>query len=171
MPDPAPALDLDALERMEKDATPREWEAALRNAAPGLIAAARERDEIKAQLEKLERDDDKTMHERDDAEDALQAAHLALGGDGEWCGKSPPEPPPTSGDLAQDVPALARLLAAELARLREVADELLAKAKYGGKLYTGEPMTVLEADFIEEEIVPWLRAALSGAGKEENDGG
>lgn len=69
-------LDLDALERLEKAATPWPWTvesgwlhnrsdswrredaplmAALRNAAPDLIAAARERDKLKARVDELER--------------------------------------------------------------------------------------------------------------------
>jgi len=55
---------------------------------------------------------------------------------------------------------------------KTLADDLLDKAQYGGKLHTGEPMTELEAAFLEEEVVPWLRSRLSssrrdGAGVEE----
>ncbi len=59
-----------------------------------------------------------TLEERDDAQDALQAAHLALGGDGEWVGRIPPQSPPDSGDLRLDVPALAKERMQELSRLR-----------------------------------------------------
>ncbi len=47
---------------------------------------------------------------------------------------------------------------------KTLADELLDKAEYGGKLHTGEPMTELESAFLEEEVVPWLRARLASAG-------
>lgn len=76
----------------------------------------------------LDKSEDQVMLERDSAEDALQETHLALGGDGEWPRKMPPELPPHSGDLRLDVPALAAELSAELARLRDRLD----KMQHGG---------------------------------------
>lgn len=68
--------------------------------------------------QRLERDADQLMSERDAAQDALQETHLAMGGDGEWSVKIPAHPPPHSGDLHKDVPALAAALrrAADAAR-------------------------------------------------------
>jgi hypothetical protein len=56
---------------------------------------------------------DELIGERDRAQDALQETHIALGGDGEWKGKLPPEPAPNSGDLHLDVPELAREIMSE----------------------------------------------------------
>jgi len=61
---------------------------------------------------------DELLGERDRAQDALQDTHIALGGDGEWVGRSPPQPAPDSGDLHLDVPELARERMGELERLR-----------------------------------------------------
>jgi hypothetical protein len=59
------------------------------------------------------------LKERDWAQDCLQRTHIALGGDGEWTGKLPPQEPPDSGDLHYDVPALAAERMAEIEQLRE----------------------------------------------------
>jgi hypothetical protein len=64
-----------------------------------------------------ERDALQLIDERDSAEDALQKAHIALGGDGEWTAKLPPEESPESGDLRLDVPALAESLSEDLKRI------------------------------------------------------
>lgn len=53
------------------------------------------------------------INERDRAERALQEAHVALGGDGEWAARIPRPAPPDSGDLALDVPELARQIMAD----------------------------------------------------------
>ena len=42
--------------------------------------------------------------------------------------------------------------------VESAADDLLRKSAHGSKLHTGEPMTELESCFLEEEVVPWLRA-------------
>lgn len=63
------------------------------------------------QINRLDRQLGEVIDERDRAQDALQETHLALGGDGEWTLKVPPEEPPHSGDLHDDVPALAKMIA------------------------------------------------------------
>ena len=85
---------------------------------------------LSSKLEELVRAESKmleqVMDERDSCEFAIQAAHVELGGDGEWAGKLPPQNPPNSGDLRLDVVALAMALKAENERLRKVmrvADE------------------------------------------------
>lgn len=47
------------------------------------------------------------IDERDAANDWIQRIHIALGGDGEWVAKLPPELPPHSGNLAADCIAMA----------------------------------------------------------------
>lgn len=76
-----------------------------------------ERDALRQRLESEERDCLDVMRERDWAQNCLQQTHIALGGDGEWCGKMPAEMPPDSGDLHYDVPALAREVIADRDRL------------------------------------------------------
>jgi hypothetical protein len=71
-----------------------------------------------------ERDHLNTIMERDALEHALSAAHVALGGDGEWVGRNPMPAPPDSGDLARDVPELADALARERAELKAVVEKL-----------------------------------------------
>ena len=75
---------------------------------------------LHAQIERLDDDLSEVMDERDRATEALAQTHIALGGDGEWTGKLPPEPTPHSGDLHDDVPALAEELRADNERLTDV---------------------------------------------------
>ena len=74
------------------------------------------------------------INERDRAEKALQQAHLALGGDGEWAARIPRPSPPDSGDLALDVPELATLTMSRISelevRLRDALDAV-ARLKMG----------------------------------------
>lgn len=79
---------------------------------------------LRAELDKLERDEMQIAAERDEAEDALQMAHVALGGDGEWSAKIPAEPPPNSGDLKVDVVVLAQNLRAELEAANKVLNAI-----------------------------------------------
>ncbi len=65
---------------------------------------------------------DQLIAERDRAQDALQATHIAMGGDGEWIARMPPVPPPHSGDLHLDVPALAEAQANRIADLQQFHD-------------------------------------------------
>lgn len=63
------------------------------------------------------------IDERDRANNALQSAHIALGGDGEWVARSGAVVSGESGDLALDVPVMAADLKAESSSLRkELAD-------------------------------------------------
>jgi hypothetical protein len=80
--------------------------------------------DLSAENAELDKQLDEVMKERDEAEDALQNAHIALGGDGEWVGRLPPQEPPESGDLRFDVPELAKLLSAENAGLRSTGEEI-----------------------------------------------
>lgn len=63
--------------------------------------------QLEDQLEEEERACLEVIGQRDHANKSLQETHIALGGNGEWCGKLPPEEPPNSGDLSLDVPELA----------------------------------------------------------------
>lgn len=69
-----------------------------------------ERNEAKEAQERAEVEMEEIMRLRDNAEDAIQDIHIALGGGGEWKGKLPPENPPDSGDLKADTPVLAKLV-------------------------------------------------------------
>jgi hypothetical protein len=85
-----------------------------RSLANRILTALRAENEPPAECKQC----DELIGERDRAQDALQDTHLALGGDGEWKGKLPPEPAPDSGDLHLDVPELARERMTELERMR-----------------------------------------------------
>lgn len=63
---------------------------------------------LEADMQRADKALDETMEERDAMEAALSETHRALGGDGEWVCRVPEPPPPDSGDLRRDVPALAR---------------------------------------------------------------
>lgn len=65
-----------------------------------LMKTAEERDEYEKACEE-------EIGNRDRFEEAIAETHRALGGDGEWVGKSPTPPPPDTGDLSVDVPVLA----------------------------------------------------------------
>lgn len=78
----------------------------------------KEIEHLQQRVTELDRSEDQLIGERDRAQDALQETHIALGGDGEWVGRSPPQPAPDSGDLVIDVPELARERFAEIKRLR-----------------------------------------------------
>lgn len=101
------------VEQLRANATPnhrpKPWPSKLLRQAADALQAANER------AKALDRWLDNVLKERDHAQDALQKTHIALGGDGEWCAKLPPEEPPESGDLHYDVPALAEQLHSQLA--------------------------------------------------------
>src|SRR5689334_606106 len=65
---------------------------------------------LQERITELERSEDDLVGKRDALEDALAETHVALGGDGEWICRIPPQLPPDSGDLKRDVPELARQL-------------------------------------------------------------
>lgn len=73
-------------------------------------------EEARAEIAQEERDCEKALKERDDANDTIQRIHVALGGDGEWCAK-PGQVclAGETGDLAIDTPVLAEELRAQLA--------------------------------------------------------
>lgn len=73
-----------------------------------------------------------TIDDRDSMEDALQKAHIALGGDGEWVSKFPAahELPGCTGDLRIDVPHIAGQIfeeAQESGERAEKAEQALRK--------------------------------------------
>lgn len=100
--------------------------------------------ELRVALEHADRALEEEIEHRDRAYDALVDAHIALGGDGEWVAKLPPESPPTSGDLHKDVPELARQLHAHLAKV--VAEERERCSRIAETMGAG-----------------WLRAAIRAA--------
>lgn len=65
-----------------------------------------------------------TIDDRDSAQDALQATHIALGGDGEWVTRMPEPDPPESGDLCKDVPVIAAQIFGEAKAAQERAETL-----------------------------------------------
>lgn len=82
-----------------------------------MTARAVERDREIARLQKKLAEEKRSCLEeignRDHLEDVIQETHIALGGNGEWVGRLPMPPPPDSGDLCLDVPALAAQVVAE----------------------------------------------------------
>ena len=89
-----------------------------------LLARDAEVERLQARVEREESDCLEVIQERDWAQDCLQKAHIALGGDGEWTCKMPSPEPPDSGDLHYDVPALAE----EVRARAERAEALLRDA-------------------------------------------
>jgi hypothetical protein len=72
--------------------------------------------------------------QRDRFESEIEDIYRALGGEGEWTAKLPPQPPPDSGDLAADALELARRLVAQLAAARAEAERLtkqVSQLRYG----------------------------------------
>jgi hypothetical protein len=76
-----------------------------------------------AEIARLDASESQLIDERDRAQDALQLAHIELGGDGEWTCKmgAAADYPPDSGDLHDDVPALA----SEVRARAEISEALL----------------------------------------------
>jgi len=111
----------DEIERLQKENADL---AHTKSALQGMLDAAEQhvrvlRDQVAAHEPPAECPDcEKALEERDYAQDKLQETHIALGGDGEWSGRMPPQEPPDSGDLHLDVPALAAERMAELEQLR-----------------------------------------------------
>lgn len=73
---------------------------------------------ILRRLRATEESESQLMDERDRAQDALQETHIALGGDGEWVGRTYHVDPPESGDLHLDVPVLAAQIFSQLSLAR-----------------------------------------------------
>jgi hypothetical protein len=109
---------------------------------------------LRSRLAAAEAADIQTIEERDAAEDALQETHIALGGDGEWTTKIPPEAPPNSGDLLLDVPALATELRAERDRLREALDRAMTLRYYVNNPSAWGAFDQRVSDAIERRLRP-----------------
>ena len=75
-----------------------------------------------AERDDCERSEMRAIEERDALSDAITETHAALGGDGVWIAKPGSTlPAGDTGDLAVDVPALARRVIAERDALRDAA--------------------------------------------------
>lgn len=138
----------------------RAWE------AEGAIA---ERDaeiaKLRHELSAEDRSHTGTIVERDRLSDAIQATHIALGGDGECAAGE-------TGDLAIDVPALARERVSEIANLRKVADaarEYLAAEENSD--FSQDLNSIARGDEAIGEAVDALREALAEAEWGQRDGG
>lgn len=81
-----------------------------------------ENERLKIEAARHETEMGEVIDERDEMESALSAAHVALGGDGEWACRVPSPPPPDSGNLSLDVPVLA---AQVLARVEAAEHDLM----------------------------------------------
>lgn len=113
----AKAAEIERLERL--------WA----KAASDLMCCDSDLATMQARVAELERSESDLMTERDTAQDAITATHLALGGDGEWVCKCYPVEPPETGDLHFDVPALAAAVLAERDDARAEAEALRADAE------------------------------------------
>jgi hypothetical protein len=106
-------LDADALlERLNSEQRNEEGGEAGTRCAPlvsllELEIAERRIVELEAQLAAEQREGSKAIDECDRREKQIEAIYEALGGEGEWMGRMPPEEPPNSGDLGEDAKALA----------------------------------------------------------------
>lgn len=89
-----------------------------------------ENERLKIEAARHETEMGEVIDERDEMESALSAAHVALGGDGEWACRVPSPPPPDSGNLSLDVPVLAaQVLARAEAAEKAIERVLPAKAR------------------------------------------
>lgn len=97
------------------------------------------------------KDCEQLIDERDRAQDALQDTHSALGGDGEWVGRLPPQSAPDSGDLHLDVPELARERMAEM----DVIAEAAARASLAWEADDDTIETVESMEALQQAVRPW----------------
>ena len=119
-----------------------------------------ENERLKIEAARHETEMGEVIDERDEMESALSAAHVALGGDGEWACRVPSPPPPDSGHLALDVPALAAqvLARAEAAAREAVAAWMIEHAFATGH---GDTLTDLLAELswqiaeIKRDAIKW----------------
>ena len=90
-------------------------------------ATADEIGRLRAELGSERRVHELDIDQRDLAQDALEEAYYALGGDREdaWICRVPEPAPPDSGDLHKDVPVLAVRLCAAVERLTKERDEAI----------------------------------------------
>lgn len=85
---------------------------------------------LRAAAERLDRDAERAIRNQESAEAAIQTAHVALGGDGEWVARPGQTlPAGETGDLRVDVPALASRLKAENAKLRAALEAVIGDAR------------------------------------------
>jgi hypothetical protein len=107
---------------------------------------------LRERVAELEESLDEVIEERDSAEDAIQETHIALGGDGEWSGKLPPEAAPNSGDLKLDTPSVAVLIVCRerllMAALRWLLEDI---SEYGVRRLT---------EMAPEDIAPLIAEAM-----------
>jgi len=104
----------------EMDALPE----SVRAAIAAVKKLERENESLAARVRELDDSLDRTMAERDAAQDALADTHIALGGDGEWVARMPQPNPPDSGDLVLDVPVLASEVLARAEKAESRVQEL-----------------------------------------------
>jgi hypothetical protein len=107
-------------ESLATDHKPSGWPAVRMDELTLVAKALRDQE---AEIARLDASESRLIDERDRAQDALQRAHIELGGDGEWTCKmgAAADYPPDSGDLHDDVPALA----SEVRARAEKAEALL----------------------------------------------
>lgn len=136
--------------------------------------------DLRAKLEAAERDaergDEKLIDQRDALEDAIQEIHVALGGDGEWVGRLPPEEPPNSGDLKLDALELAKAAARDTERLNALEQMLIQGEETHVSFCVKDDADCDADDHPHFEIFGWnmerpvyaknLRAAIDAARKE-----
>lgn len=119
-----------------------------------------ENERLKIEAARHETEMGEVIDERDEMESALSAAHVALGGDGEWACRVPSPPPPDSGNLSLDVPVLAAqvLARAEAAAREAVAAWMIEHAFATGH---GDTLTDLLAELswqiaeIKRDAIKW----------------
>ena len=132
------------------------------------VEVAMERDELRAENERLkieaarhETEMGEVIDERDEMESALSAAHVALGGDGEWACRVPSPPPPDSGNLSLDVPVLAaQVLARVEAAERDLMDSAMLLRRVSRLLAKADPSALAPRnamDWLTRR--PWFKAS------------
>lgn len=99
-------------------------------------------------IAELEEHESELIEERDRFSDALQAAHVALGGDGEWVAR----PGQTllageTGDLSVDIPAIA---SQQQARIAELEAKVEAEQARADRLHVKN--TKWAADFVQLQV-------------------
>lgn len=117
------------------------WGNACEQAADALANALDDLAAERARAEREEQAHTRTIEQRDALEEQIEAVYRALGGDGEWCAKLPPEEPPDSGDLGADALALAK--AATLAIAQHACSDLAMQTALA---HTRAANTALRAD-------------------------
>lgn len=141
----------------------KSWQKRALQAEATITALQAQLAEAQRALVKEESAHERSLKERDLAQDCLQQTHINLGGDGEWVAKAGSvDQPPDTGDLHYDVPALA----AETLERVEYAEKQLAEAT-GWRPHTEAPEEVRS---LAGQIEPKLgqsccKAAMAHTGK------